>query len=161
MSGKGAGLVLMNERAGEGELVIKPVTLEDVPAIVGIDAEVTGSAKADFWYGCYARQNTDAKCRFLVAHRDGEVAGYTFGAIQAWEFGSPPCGWVEVISVAPQYRNAHVATKLFDAVVAYFRDNEIDTVRTMLHIDDHQLISFFRMQGMAAGPYIELEMQAD
>ncbi|MEZ5878126.1 MAG: GNAT family N-acetyltransferase [Tepidamorphaceae bacterium] len=102
----------MNERAGEGELVIKPVTLEDVPAIVGIDAEVTGSAKADFWYGCYARQNTDAKCRFLVAHRDGEVAGYTFGAIQAWEFGSPPCGWVEVISVAPQYRNAHVATKL-------------------------------------------------
>ena len=158
---KGADLVLVNSRADGDELTIRAVSLEDVPAIVAIDAEVTGSTKADFWYGCYARQNTDAKCTFLVAHRDGEVAGYTIGAIQAWEFGSPPCGWVEVISVAPQHRNTHVATQLFEAVVRYFRDNGISTVRTMLHIDDHQLISFFRMQGMAAGPFIELEMQSD
>jgi hypothetical protein len=31
----------------------------------------------------------------------------------------------------------------------------------MLHIDDHALISFFRMQGLSAGPFIELEMQTD
>lgn len=147
--------------SAHGDVSIKSVTLDDIASIVKIDAEVTGSEKADFWYGCYTRQNVDPKCTFLVARRNGEVAGYTIGAIQAWEFGSPPCGWVEVISVSPRHRNAHVATQLFEAVSAYFRDNGISTIRTMLHIDDNSLISFFRMQGMAAGPYIELEMQAD
>lgn len=66
-----------------------------------------------------------------------------------------------MISVAQGFRNEHVATRLFNAVVGYFKENGITTVRTMLHIDDHQLISFFRMQGMAAGPYIELEMIVD
>ncbi|MFN0263708.1 N-acetyltransferase family protein [Tepidamorphus sp. 3E244] len=154
-------MALANPKRAESDLSIEPVTLEDIPAIVAIDEEVTGSAKADFWYGCYARQNTDNKCKFFVARRDGEVAGYTLGTIQAWEFGSPPCGWVEVISVSPRHRNSHVATQLFESVVGFFRENGIENVRTMLHIDDHQLISFFRMQGMAAGPYIELEMFTD
>lgn len=148
-------------RAAWADLSIERVTLEDIPAIVEIDAELTGTAKPDFWYGCYARQNSEAKCTFLVAHKGGQVAGYTIGGIQAWEFGSPPSGWVEVISVAQGFRNEHVATRLFNAVVGYFKENGITTVRTMLHIDDHQLISFFRMQGMAAGPYIELEMIVD
>ncbi|MCC0016523.1 MAG: GNAT family N-acetyltransferase [Rhodobiaceae bacterium] len=161
MIAEGADVVLAAEGLREAGVTIDTVTLEDIARIVEIDAQVTGSSKADFWYGCYARQNTDPKCTFLVAHRDGEFAGCTIGAIQAWEFGSPPCGWVEVMFVAPQHRNAHVATGLFEAVVDYFRNNGIYTVRTMLHIDDHSLISFFRMQGMAAGPYIELEMQAD
>lgn len=145
----------------EDGLLIEKVRLEDVPRIVRIDAAVTGTEKADFWYGCYARETTDTKSTFLVARRNGQVAGYVIGAIQAWEFGSPPCGWVEVISVAPEHRNGHVATRLFEAVVAYFRENKISTVRTMLNIDNHMLIAFFRMQGMSAGPYIELEMQAD
>ena len=152
---------LADVRAFADGLSIEKVRLEDVPAIVRIDAEVTGTEKADFWYGCYARESTDMKSTFLVAHRNGEVAGYVIGAIRAWEFGSSPCGWVEVISVAPEQRNGHVATRLFEAVVDYFRDNDISTIRTMLNIDNHMLIAFFRMQGMSAGPYIELEMRAD
>jgi len=145
----------------EAGVTIGRVALEDVDSVVRIDAEVTGEAKPDFWYGCYARQNTDPKTTFLVARRRKTVVGYVVGGIQAWEFGSPPCGWVEAISVAPSHRHGQIATRLFEAVVAYFRDNGITTIRTMLHIDDHQLIAFFRMQGMSAGPYIELEMQAD
>lgn len=154
-------MILAENKSFDHDVVIDTVTLEDVASIVRIDAEVTGEEKADFWYGCYARQNTDPKSMFLVARRNGEVAGYTIGAIQAWEFGSPPCGWVEVIAVAPRQRNHHVATRLFEAVVDYFHSKDIRTIRTMLHIDDHALISFFRMQGLSAGPYIELEMQTD
>lgn len=143
------------------ELVIDLVTLEDIPAIVAIDAEITGSKKADFWYGCYARQNSNHKSKFVVAKMDGAVAGYLIGAIQAWEFGSPPCGWIEVIAVSPAHRKRHVATRLFEEIAEYFKSNEIHTIRTMLHIDDRQLMSFFRMQGLTAGPYIELEMQMD
>jgi GNAT superfamily N-acetyltransferase len=143
------------------DVLIETVALDDIPDIVEIDLRVTGEKKADFWYGCYARQTNDPKCQFLVARRDGEVAGFTIGAIQAWEFGSRPCGWVEVITVSPSHRNAHVATRLFESLKTYFQNNDIDSVRTMIHIDDQRLMSFFRMQGMAAGPYIELEMHVD
>ena len=145
----------------DADFLIESVALEDIPDIVEIDLQVTGEKKADFWYGCYARQTKDPKCRFLVARRDGELAGFTIGAIQAWEFGSRPCGWVEVITVSPSHRNRHVATRLVEALRTYFQENDINSVRTMIHIDDHRLMSFFRMQGMAAGPYIELEMQVD
>lgn len=152
---------MSKKRCLEHDLVIDTVTLEDVASIVRIDADASGEEKADFWYGCYTRQNADSQSTFLVAKVDGEVAGYVIGKIQAWEFGSPPCGWVEAIMVAPGFRASGIATRLFDSVVAYFLDNGIATIRTMLHIDDHELMSFFRIQGMSAGPFIELEMLAD
>lgn len=63
--------------------------------------------------------------------------------------------------VSKDHEGNHVANRLFEKLVGRFRDAGITTVRTMLHIDNHMLMSFFRMQGMAAGPYIELEMQTN
>ena len=147
--------------AREGSIEVMPVDLDDVSAIIRIDAEITGEIKADFWYSHYVRQNTDMSVLLLVARYNGEVAGYVLGSIQAWEFGSSPCGWIEAISVDPKLHRKQIATHLFDAAVAYFLKNGIVTVRTMVHMDSHSLLSFFRMKGMSAGPYIELEMRAD
>ena len=144
-----------------GLIEVMPVDLNDVSAIIRIDAEITGEIKADFWYSHYVRQNTDKSVLLLVARYECEVAGYILGSIQAWEFGSPPCGWIEAISVDPKLQRKQIATHLFDASIAYFLKNGIVTIRTMVHMDNHSLLSFFRMKGMSAGPYIELEMRAD
>ena len=142
-------------------LQISPVVEDDLAAIIRIDAEHTGQEKEDYWSACFERNNADPNTTFLVAHLDGAVAGCALGAIQAWEFGSPPCGWIQAMYVGKEQQGNHIAKRLFDALVAQFHEAGISTVRTMLHIDNHMLMSFFRMQGMAAGPYIELEMQAD
>ena len=152
----------MSTRPENGkEINISPANLEDVAKIVEIDAEITGATKADFWYAQYVRQNTDPSALLFVARRSEEVIGYVLGSVQAWEFGSPPCGWIQAVAVRPEHRHSQVASRLFDASVAYFRGHNIDVIRTMVHIDAQSLIAFFRMQGMAAGPYIELEMRAD
>ncbi len=143
------------------DVTISPVNLVDVPEIVEIDAAVTGTSKADFWYAHYLRQSTDRSALLFVARRDGQVIGYILGSIQAWEFGSPPCGWIQAVAVRPEHRHLQVASRLFEASITYFREHSIDLIRTMVHIDAQSLIAFFRMQGMAAGPYIELEMRAD
>lgn len=157
--GKAANL--MKEAAEAVELVIRPARLEDVATIVAINAEVTGERKSDYWYGRYIQQKEDPSLALLVADHRNELAGYVLASIKAWEFGSYPCGWIEEITVAPRYRKEHVASRLFEEAVGFFKARGITTVRTMVHIDAHGLIAFFRLQGMAAGPYIELEMQTD
>lgn len=142
-------------------LSVASVTLDDLPSIIQIDAEHTGAEKRDYWQACYERDSADQNTTFLVARLEGKVVGCALGAIQAWEFGSPPCGWIQAMYVAVDHQGQHVANRLFDNLVARFQDAGITTVRTMLHIDNHMLMSFFRMQGMAAGPYIELEMQTN
>ena len=126
-----------------------------------LDAEITGEAKPDFWYAQYVRQSTDAAVLLFVARHNEVVVGYVLGSVQAWEFGSPPCGWIQAIAVQADHRQSRVASRLFDVAISYFRDQGIAVIRTMVNIDAQELIAFFRMQGMAAGPYIELEMRAD
>ena len=142
-------------------LTISEAELDDLPAIIRIDEEHTGTEKADYWRACHERNGTDQNTTFLVARLEGEVVGCALGAVQAWEFGSPPCGWIQAMYVAIDHQGKHIANRLFASLVDEFRAVGITTVRTMLHIDNHMLMSFFRMQGMAAGPYIELEMQAN
>lgn len=149
------------EGSATASIAIDRATIQDVPRVIEIDAAITGQAKTEFWYEFYTRQTSDPRRSFLVAHAEGEVAGYIIGVVRAWEFGSPPCGWIHAVGVDARYRQLGVATVLFEHIVAHFRQQGIATIRTMLHIDDHSLISFFRFQGMSAGPFIELEMALD
>ena len=50
---------------------------------------------------------------------------------------------------------------MFDAICSRFRDTGVDTVRTMLAVDDNLNLSFFRSQGMMGGPFIQLEKHLD
>ncbi|WP_161142300.1 GNAT family N-acetyltransferase [Propylenella binzhouense] len=143
------------------EIQIGPAALEDVPRVIEIDAKITGEAKAEFWYSFFSGQGSNPKRSFLVARDEGRVVGYIIGTVRAWEFGSPPSGWIHAVGVDPTARKAGVGTKLFNEMVEFLRGAGANTIRTMLHIDDHLLMSFFRTHGMAAGPFVELEMSAE
>ena len=47
--------------------------------------------------------------------------------------------------------------RLFNAMCEKLEEDGIETVRTMIARADHLNMSFFRAQGMMAGPFIELE----
>lgn len=136
---------------------IGDVQLEDVPQIIGIDAQITGMSKPELWYAYYDPA-VRAQPRWFLVARDGDrVVGYILGEVRAWEFGSPPCGWIFAIGVAPGLRLGGVGTQLLNALIERFRPSGVKTIRTMLHIDEHVMMSFFRSHGMSAGPFIELE----
>jgi ribosomal protein S18 acetylase RimI-like enzyme len=139
------------------DIEISQVRPQDLASIVEIDAGITGARKPELWRELVAECTTDANRCFLVARTNGRVVGYVVGEIRRWEFGSPPCGWLFTIGVRADYRLTKTGTELFEALVARFREKGVATCRTMLHIDDHLLMSFFRAQGLTAGPFIELE----
>ena len=141
-------------------VAVRPVRREDLERVIALDAAVTGIAKRNYWLSVYERYGRarDAERQFLVADRDRQVAGFVIGEVRDWEFGSPPCGWVFAIDVDPGVRQSGIGTSLLEAICANFRRAGVRKVRTMLARDNTLILSFFRSQGMMAGPFIPLEM---
>jgi ribosomal protein S18 acetylase RimI-like enzyme len=140
---------------------VRPARRSDLERVIAIDATVTGVEKGDYWRAIFRRYAGAARAgrHFLVAEAEREVVGFVIGEVRDWEFGSPPCGWVFGIDVRPDVRLAGLGTRLLDAICARFRDAGIRTVRTILARDNALILSFFRSQGMMAGPFIPLEME--
>jgi len=140
-------------------VVVRPARAGDLGAVVALDARVTGLPKRAYWQGVFLRYGPAASGRhFLVAEAAGRVVGFIIGEVRDWEFGSPPCGWVFGIDVDPDARQAGVGTRLLEAIAARFRRQGVRTIRTLLARDNALVLSFFRSQGMMAGPFIPLEM---
>lgn len=140
-------------------LHMRPAHAEDVPAVIALDEEVTGLAKPGYWRDMFERFGERRRDQrfFLVAERQGRIEGFVIGETRAWEFGSPPCGWIFAIQVRPKSRLKGLGTQLFNAICDRFRKTGVVNVRTMLARDNTTILSFFRSQGMMAGPFIELE----
>ena len=153
---------VMAERRPSGISAVRPGRPGDIAAVMAIDAAVTGLAKPDYWNGLFGADGALAGERrhFFVAEDDtGRAVGFVIGEVRAWEFGSPPCGWVFAISVDPGLRQAGVGSRLLAALTDRFREHGVGHVRTMISRNNHLLMSFFRGHGMMAGPYIQLEME--
>ena len=135
-------------------VAIRPVQTSDLPAISTLDRRLTGSDKPQYWQDMLGPDR-----HFLVAETDkGALAGFIAGEIRAWEFGQPAAGWVFAIQIEPRLRLHGVGTQLFEALVARFKEKGVTRVRTLVDRKDHLILSFFRAQGMVAGPSLQLDM---
>jgi GNAT superfamily N-acetyltransferase len=143
--------------------VIRPVRRPDLDQVIAIDATVTGLEKRSYWLSVFRRYGQGGRSdqQFLVALMHGQLVGFVIGEVRDWEFGSPPCGWVFAIDVAPPARLAGVGTLLLEAISAGFRRAGVRKLRTMLARDNTLILSFFRSQGLMAGPLMSLEMDLE
>jgi len=152
------------QRSDPAEAIdIRPATVADLAGVIALDEEVTGLVKSEYWHDMFARygaRDTGSGC-FLVAGNPARIDGFIVGEVRAWEFGSPPSGWVFAVQVRARLRVLGLGSRLFEAVCARFRAAGIDRVRTMVARDNTVIHSFFRSQGMTAGPFIELEMRLE
>ena len=144
------------------DIEIRVARAGDIAAVSKLDATITGIAKPDYWNDMFERYGTRDKRYFLVAENtEGNAIGFIIGEVRAWEFGSPPSGWVFALGVDPDARLGKVGSRLFDAICDCLAGDGVDQVRTMLARNDELNMTFFRSQGMMAGPFIQLEMPID
>lgn len=141
----------------------KPVKIRrankaDLPTIISLDERVTRVPKTEYWRELFERFSERKQGRAIfIAEIAGRVVGFAIGEVRAWEFGSPPCGWIFGFDVDPEFRERGIGSLLFEALTSFFRSSGVGTVRTMLRRDDNLIMSFFRSQGLRAGPFIQLE----
>ena len=143
---------------------MRRVRESDLPAVISLDARVTGLAKPDYWRDVYRRFGGRRLQEgfFLVAAEAGPRApavGFVVGEVRAWEFGSAPCGWVIALSVEPGRRLDGIGSGLMSAISDEFRKAGVSKLRTMVARDSRLPMLFFRSEGLVAGPYIQLEKE--
>jgi ribosomal protein S18 acetylase RimI-like enzyme len=134
-------------------VAIRPAQASDLPAISALDARLTGLDKPDYWRDMLAPDR-----HFLAESDSGALLGFIAGEVRAWEFGQPAAGWVFAIQIDPKQRQRGIGSALFDALVARFKAKGVTRVRTLVDRKDHLILSFFRAQGMVAGPSLQLDM---
>jgi ribosomal protein S18 acetylase RimI-like enzyme len=142
---------------------VREAAPNDLAALVSLDEVTSGLAKPDYWRDLFARYVEDAASgRYvLVAESEGRVIGFVTGAVRAWEFGSPPSGWIFGIGVAPERREHGIGRTLVQELCRRFRAAGVDTVRTSVSRSDTLNLAFFRSFGLTAGAYVQLEMALD
>lgn len=141
---------------------VRVVDARDLPAVIDLDERVTGVRKPEHFQNLFDALGSDRQPQrfFLVIENEGgggKIDGFTVGEVREWEFGSRRCGWITAIAVEPGIREKGVATRLFEAIADAFRRAGADTIRTLPPRGNRTVVSFFRSQGMMAGPSIELE----
>lgn len=142
---------------------VRAVRAADLPAVIALDATVTGLHKSDYWQRVYRRYGVAGQGlrHFLVAVAGSRVCGFIIGEVRDWEFGSPPCGWVFAIDVDPRQRQRGVGAAMLAAMQERFGRVGVRKLRTMLARDNTLLLSFFRSQGLTAGRLIPLEIDLE
>jgi ribosomal protein S18 acetylase RimI-like enzyme len=150
-----------NQDVRASPAVIREARASDMDRVAAIDAAITGNPKLAYWPQAFRRYATRARRYFLVAELAGDVCGFILGEERAWEFGSPPCGWIFAIGVDPENREGGIGSRLFEEIAKRMRENGMTNLRTMLAREDALNMAFFRSQGMMGGSFIELEMPLD
>jgi ribosomal protein S18 acetylase RimI-like enzyme len=157
------GVALRESPDAQPVLEVRAVRRNDLDRVIDLDATVTGVEKRKYWMSVYRRYGSGERDeqQFLVALLRGRVVGFVIGEVRDWEFGSPPCGWVFAIDVDPQARLAGVGTQLLLAISTRFQRIGVRKLRTIVALENTLILSFFRAQGMMAGPLIALEMDLE
>lgn len=145
------------------QVTIRNALATDFDAVIELDLVGASGEKPAYWRGIFDRYVTTGRDVgfFLVAEKNEEVIGFTVGEVRAWEFGSPPCGWVFALGVSPKTREMGVGQLMFNEMCQRLKKAGVSTVRTMVDREDKLTLSFFRSQGLRTGRYIELEKPID
>lgn len=154
----------VDEALAKGPVVIRSLAASDLDAVVRIDAIHTGEAKPAYWkqvFDDFVVSRTRQGGVGLAAAQGHELAGFLLGDIRAFEFGSEPCGWILEVGVDPAFARAGVASMLLVEACRRLRAAGVSTIRTMVRRNDVPVLTFFRTNGFAGGPYVQLELTPD
>jgi ribosomal protein S18 acetylase RimI-like enzyme len=141
--------------------ILRDMRRADIPAVERIHRLHVGSgdlrSERRMLVDFIARK--DASAVALVAIEGARrVVAYVIGEVRAFEFGSPPAGWIFAIGVEPKSERRGLGRALRQAAIRRFSELGVKTVRTMVKKDDVRVLRFFRDAGFHAGPYVELEL---
>jgi len=145
------------------QISIRNAVPSDLDAIIALDEVGPKEEKPAYWRGIFDHYAKGGKKDrlFLVAETGHEVVGFISGEVRAWEFGSPPCGWVFAMGVSPTMREMGIGQRMLEEICKRLKQAGVTTVRTMVDRDNKVTLSFFRSQGLRTGRYIELEKEIE
>jgi len=141
---------------------IRPMTVDDVGAIVEIDLKVIGKSRPDYWKKMVP-ENPQYPFLSLVAEFEGKVIGFVLGEVSGWEFGVPDTiGWLSIIGVDPDHQHKGVARRLSQEFVKNLKAMNVGVIYTLVNWNDWDLLKFYKAMGFSrGGDMINLELKIE
>lgn len=143
-----------------GPIKIRMMNAKDVNAIADIDNRVLGTRRRDYWGMKVESAQARSPVPPLVAEADGRVIGFIMGDASGWEYGVPETvGWIDTISVDPEYQRQGVARMLAEELITHMRKVGVSKVYTLVSWRDGDMLRFFEKLGFMPGDMINLELK--
>ncbi len=138
---------------------IRPVTLDDLAAVIAIDERMTGDRRPEYWAKRLELSTLRPPWMSLVAEADNRVVGFLFGWVSGWEFGIPgEAGWIDMIGVDPPYRGQRVGAALVQRFVEAAESlRGIKKVCTLVYPGQAGIPEFFSALGFQRGAMVQME----
>ncbi len=142
------------------EIIVRPMMDKDISQAAGIHRKFIregiiqdrGYSIEDL-FSAFIR-NSPKTC--LVAEDADTVVGFIVGDVKEWGFGVERTGWIEIVGVNPDHMGKGIGKALGEALLAYFRDEDIKEVYTSVRWDSGDLIEFFKSIGFDKSGFINL-----
>ena len=138
-------------------ITVRRMRTQDADAVLRINERITGRPYEAQWASKIIDDIARNPLGCLVAEEGGEIVGFILGDIRGWEFAIPKSGWIEIVGVDPRFQGKGVARALIDTLHAYFRNNNVSRIMTMVNWNDGGLVGFFRALGFERSEFIILE----
>ena len=144
------------------KLIIRVMKKEDVDAIVGLDAKVSGEERPDY-YNRKCALALDASMQMvtsLVAVYDKKVIGFIMGNVFLGEFGIPESiATFDTIGVHPDYQGQGVATELIRQFVTNLKKAQVEHIYSFVAWNDWDMLRFLEKSGFGPSKTLALEMK--
>ena len=145
------------------EVRIRPLEERDIARSVEIESAILGSKRSATLRGsltAYLAKGDRNAC--LAAEMDGTLVGFLIGEVRTWDFGEDQeVGWIKIVGIDPAHQGKGIGKALGEALLKYFQEREIRTVRTAVDWDAADMIAYFRSLGFERSGHIGLEKELD
>jgi ribosomal protein S18 acetylase RimI-like enzyme len=142
-----------------GDVVVRALQVDDLDAIVRIDAAAVGRARHEYYRDEIAAAIRGSRLRTsLVAEVDHLPSGFLIASVHYGEFGRPePEAVIRAVGVHPRNRRGGVGLALMHQFLMNASALGVERIRTEVAWDDFDLLAFFRRLGFAPARRLVIE----
>lgn len=141
----------------EREVKIRRMTPEDLPQVLRIDTTLVGKQRVVTWQEkVETLWFVERPVLNFVAEIGDKVVGFILGDVRGAEYGTPMCGWIDVIGVHTAWQRKGIGKRLIEAFCQWCQSNQVRT-RIIIRHDDKRLHSFLASAGFKRGELVDFE----
>ncbi len=141
----------------EWEVKIRRMTPEDLPQVLSIDSMLVGKQRVATWQEkVEILWFVERPVLNFVAEVRDKVVGFILGDVRGAAYGTPMCGWIDVIGVHPAWQRKGIGRRLIEAFCQWCQSNQV-RARIIIRHDDKRLHNFLASVGFKRGELVDFE----
>ena len=141
----------------EQDIKVRRMKPTDLPEILRIDSMLVGQKRSVTWQEKVEnRWFADRPALNFVAEVRDKVVGFILGDVRGAEYGTPMCGWIDVIGVETAWQRKGIGRRLIEVFCQWCQSNQVRT-RIIIRQDDKGTRNFLMSVGFRKGDLVDFE----